>query len=177
MSIAINKKLFNEFGLGTDGRLVNRNSDVIERKSVVETFVSVTVTSAQLLALNATPVEIVPAPGSGKLAIFKRAFLYKPAGTAYAGIASGEDLVFKYTDASGVKVSSVIETTGFLDSASATRRLVGMPGAADGTTAADINPSSNAAIVLHLLSGEITTGTSVLYVNVWYDIIANTLGV
>ncbi len=129
------------------------------------------VTSAQLLALNATAIQVVPAPTvTGDALVFRKAVIYKPAGTAYAGIAAGEDLVFKYTNAAGAQVSSVIETTGFLDQATAQTRYVGMPGSVT-TTAADVNPVANAAIMLHLLTGEITTGTSPLNVRVWYDVI------
>ena len=125
-----------------------------------------TVTSALLLALNATPQTILAAPPSGFTNVFVGAAIYKPAGTAYAGIAGGEDLVIKATNASGQQVSSVIETTGFLDQATAQLRWVGPPGAVT-TTAADVTPIA-AALVLHLLVGEITTGTSDLIVWTYY---------
>ncbi len=64
----------------------------------------VKVTSAQVLALNATPITLVAAPGADYAAIFEGAIIYKPAGTAYAGIAGGEDLSVKYTDGSGLAV-------------------------------------------------------------------------
>jgi hypothetical protein len=129
-----------------------------------------TITTAQLLALNATPQEIVAAPGSGLAIVLSRIALRIAAGTAYAGIAGGEDLVAKYTNGSGAQVSSVIETTGFLDQATAQVRYAHSP-ASSGATAGDVTPVANAAVVLHLLSGEITTGTSDLIVKVWYDII------
>ena len=59
---------------------------------------TVTITSAQLLALFATPQEVIPALGAGKAAVPTMVTMYKPAGTAYAGIAAGEDLVLKYTN-------------------------------------------------------------------------------
>lgn len=126
------------------------------------------ITSAQLLALNATPITVVPAAPAGIAYILTKAAIRKPAGTAYAGIAAGEDLVFKYTNASGAQCSSVIETTGFLDQTTEQIRMVGMPGST-GTTAGDYAPVPAAAIVLHLLSGEITTGNSPLHVRVWID--------
>lgn len=128
------------------------------------------ITSAQLLALNATPITVVAAPGAGLAIIPQRVVIYKPAGTAYAGIAVGEDLVLKYTNGSGAQCSSVIETTGFLDQTTAQTRVAGMPGSVT-TTAGDYAPVANAAVVLHLLVGEITTGTSPLYVRTFYDII------
>lgn len=126
------------------------------------------ITSAQLLALNATPQTIVPAPIAGYANLVNRIAIYKAAGVAYAGIAAGEDLVAKYTDGSGAQVSSVIETTGFLDQATAQTRYAGPPGSTS-TTAADVKPVAAAAIVLHLLSGEITTGNQDLIVWTWYD--------
>lgn len=137
-----------------------------ERRGVA----TVKVTSAQLLALNATPQTIVPALGAGLAACVRRVVLYKPAGTAYAGIAAGEDLVLKYTNGSGAQCSSVIETTGFLDQTTAQTRVATSP-ASTGSTAGDVTPVANAAIVLHLLSGEITTGDSDLYVRVHYDVV------
>ena len=50
--------------------------------------VRVTITSAQLLALNASPITLVSAPGAGKALIFEGLLIQKPAGTAYAGIAA-----------------------------------------------------------------------------------------
>lgn len=52
----------------------------------------VTATSAGLKALNATPKVVVAAPGAGFASLFEGAVLYKPAGTAYDGIATNEIL-------------------------------------------------------------------------------------
>jgi len=155
-------------GLSADDRLVmNRKQG---GQILLGAAPTVTVTSTQLLALNATPQTIVAAPGAGLAIIPSRVAIYKPAGTAYAGIAAGEDLVLKYTNGSGAQCSSVIETTGFLDQATAQTRVAHDPGSMT-TVAGDYAPVANAAVVLHLLSGEITTGDSPLYVRVWYDII------
>lgn len=132
------------------------------------------ITSAQLLALNATPQIIVPAPPAGFAIAPERIAIYKPAGTAYAGIAAGEDLVAKYTNGSGAQCSSVIEATGFLDQATAKTRYAGPPGSVT-TTAGDVTPVAAAAVVLHLLSGEFTTGDSDLYVWVWYSVFPTVL--
>lgn len=135
-----------------------------------------TITSAQVLALFATPREIIPAPGAGLAIIPRRIGVYKAAGTAYAGIAAGEDLVAKYTNAAGAQCSGVVETTGFLDQATAQARWVGPPGST-GSTVADLNPVANAAIVLHLLTAEIITGTSDLIVWSYYDVVPTVLDV
>ena len=131
---------------------------------------TVTITSAQLLALFATPQEVIPALGAGKAAVPTMVTMYKPAGTAYAGIAAGEDLVLKYTNAAGAQCSSVIETTGFLDQTTAQTRVAGFIGST-GATAGDVAPVANAAVVAHLLTAEIITGDSPLYVKVHFNII------
>ena len=157
----------NQLGLNHDGQLVgNVHQGLLgyteEVLYGVLGLAKVTVTSAELLALNATPKTLLAAAPTGFANIFMGAALHKPAGTAYAGIAAGEDLVIKATDGSGQQVSSVIETTGFLDSTAVQSRYVGPPGSTS-TTAADIIMAS-AALVLHLLVGEITTGTGGLVV-------------
>jgi hypothetical protein len=131
----------------------------------------VTITSAQLLALNATLQELVPAPGAGFALIFLGMLIQKPAGTAYAGIAAGEDLSVKYTDTSGAEQGRC-ETTGFLDSTANQIRYVKPYHAASGIS--DITPVANAALVLELLDDEITTGDSDLNCDVLYQIVDTT---
>lgn len=150
------------------GLVIKRGSN---SQDTIGCYKTVTVTSAQVLALFATPVSIIAAPGAGFATVVHRVAIHKPAGTAYAGIAAGEDLVLKYTNASGSQVSGVIETTGFLDSTSALTAVAGMPGST-GSTAGSYLLTANAAVVLHLLVGEITTGDSPLYVRVWYDVLS-----
>lgn len=135
----------------------------------------ITITSAELLALNATPISLIAAPGADKAIWFMGAVLTKAAGTAYAGIAAGEDLAFCYTNAAGLDVG-VCETTGFLDQATAQARVVNpQTGALAGGTVSDFVPVANAALVLALLTGEITTGDSDLKVRVFYRIVPTVL--
>lgn len=120
----------------------------------------ITITTAQLLALNTTPIEIVPAPASGYGIVPISAVLFLDyAGVAYDGIAAGEDLVFRYTDDSGA-IAATVEATGFLDaSADAHRHAVF-------SQLATITPA--AALVLHMSSGNIATGTSPLKLKLNY---------
>lgn len=132
----------------------------------------VTITSAELLALNATPITLVAAPGASKALIFEGAVIHKPAGAAYAGVAAGEDLAIKYTDASGLEVGQA-ETTGFVDQTTAQTRYVRPHNAASAISS--ISPVANAALVAHLLVGEITTGDSDLHLRVFYRIVPTVL--
>lgn len=133
----------------------------------------VTLSSAQILALNATPITLIPAPGADKALIFEGAMIHKPAGTAYGGIAAGEDLAIKYTNAAGLDVGEV-ETTGFLDQATAQTRYI-RPVVQGTAPVSSFTPVANAALVAHLLAGEITTGDSALHLRIFYRIVPTVL--
>jgi hypothetical protein len=125
----------------------------------------VTVPAASVLALNATPYTLVEAPSStdrGDIILeFVGAMFHKPAGTAYAAVGADDDLEIRYTNASGAQVNTLLECTGFVDQTTAqtrsTRPIV-----------TEYTPVANAALVLHMKTGEITTGNSPLYVTVLY---------
>lgn len=144
---------------------------VIAAQSAIQ-FVDVSISSAELLALNATPKQIVAAPGANLALVLESVVAYKAAGTAYAGIAAGEDLSIKYTDASGLEVAE-FETVGFLDQATAQTRYASAFRAASGVSS--ITPVANAALVMQLLVGEITTGNSALKLRVYYRVVPTVL--
>lgn len=132
----------------------------------------VTITSAELLALNAAPKTLIAAPGANKALIFEGAVIHKPAGTAYAGVAVGEDLAIKYTDAAGLECGQA-ETTGFVDQATAQTRYVRPHNAASAISS--LTPVANAALVAHLLVGEVITGDSPLHLRIFYRIVPTVL--
>jgi hypothetical protein len=150
-----------ESGVVGDHILVTLMPCVIANDTGIVTA-NITVSTAELLALNATPKQLVAAPGAGKALILIDAQFNLPYNSAaYAGIAAGEDLEIRYTDGSGALVATV-ETTGFLDAVASAHRHV-YP-----ASAAAIVPADNAALVLDLASAEITTGNSPLKVRVRY---------
>jgi hypothetical protein len=134
----------------------------------LDTYKNVLITAAQVLALNATPRTLVPSPGPGRFLVFKGMHIHKIAGTAFAAIAAGEDLAVKYTDANG-QIVATCETTGFLDSAGAQTRQVHPHTPASGSSS--VTPADAAPLVLHLLSGEITTGTTPLRIQIFYKVV------
>ena len=123
---------------------------------------TVTVSSAELLALNASPKTLIAAPAAGKALILVAAELWLDfATTKYDGIAAGEDLTIRYTDGSGALLAT-IETDPFLAAEADAFRYV------EPTTTAAITPVAEAPLVLHLSTGEIATGDSPLKVRITY---------
>lgn len=129
----------------------------------------VTVSSAEILALNATPKTLVAAPGAGKMLVFHSAVAildYNSA--AYAGVGATEDLVIRYTDGSGAIASTTLETTGLLDATSDQLRT-------HKAIVTDLTPVANSPLVLNLLNGEVTTGNSPMRYKVFYSVISTGL--
>jgi hypothetical protein len=104
----------------------------------------VALTNAQIKALRATPVALVPAPGAGKWNQFLELILFLDYGsnvlteTAY-------NLLVRYGDGSGTAASQVIECTGFIDQA-ADVATIGLPVLDNIVTKAN---GENKALVLH----------------------------
>lgn len=103
-------------------------------------YAEVAITAAEMLALRATPKELVAAPGSGYALEFVSAlFIYD---YAAAFTETADNIAVKYTDGSGTTVSLTLETTGLLD-ATADKVSTIKP------LATDVLVTANAALVLH----------------------------
>lgn len=131
--------------------------------NVEESYVRVTITNAQALALFATPVVLVPASGPGRVLNFIQAVIYYDAGGTVFTTAAGRDLTVKYTNAAGAIVSTSLTTVGFADQATDQIRTLKQ-------IVTDITPVPNAPLVLHQLVANMTLGTGLLYVDVFYSI-------
>ena len=123
----------------------------------------VQLSSAQILALNATPVALVAAPGTGKI-ISVEEILFKMVRTATA-YANGGALEFRYRNASGAKViadiaASVVTTGGAGTEYNIVRGVV-----------TSLTPVANAAIVIDNATAPFITGTGTAVVSVKYRIV------
>jgi len=76
-------------------------------------YAEVSLTSAQVKALRATPATLVAAPGAGKVIEFLGAFLFLDYGSN--GFTETADNLGIYYAGETVGVSTVIEMTGFID--------------------------------------------------------------
>lgn len=127
--------------------------------------VSVNIPAAAVLTLDTTPVVLLPAK-AGAAYLPWALSVYKPAGTAYANIAAGDDLQLESTSAVAY---NTIETTGFLDQASA-------QGAANRFGAGSLTTALLDVGIRIKLLGPIDTGNSPLIVKLMYwEIDASTL--
>lgn len=128
-----------------------------------EIEVDQTLTSAQLLALNGTPIDAIAAPPAGIALVPLSATAFLDFNSvAYDGIATGEDLVPRYTDSSGA-IAATIETTGFLDAAADAHRHI--------TFASQATLTPAAKLVWHMTTGNIATGNSPLKTRVRYRLV------
>lgn len=155
---------------GMEGNIFASGSNTVGVPTGIVTK-EVTITTAQMLALHATPISLVAAPGSGLALVFEGAEMsmdYNSA--AYAGVDANDDLAIRYTNGSGAIVGAV-EATGFIDQTSDQLRTC-YPSSAVGTARAEVTPVANAALVLHMLNGEVTTGNSDLKVRIRYRVVS-----
>jgi hypothetical protein len=137
----------------TDGAGVHSTptlrSPVIPTLGVGESYSgvdTVQIPAAAVATLNATPVEVLAAPGAGLYYTveFVEAFLDHQ-GVDYDAAASGDTLVLKYTDGSGAALTSTIAGDTFGGaSADAYAYAIGVAAI----------PVLNAKVVAHINTGE-----------------------
>lgn len=75
---------------------------------------TVKITSAEVLLLATTQIDLVAAPGAGKVIQFISATLILKYGGTNAFVGDGNNLAIKYTDDSGFAVSETIEMSSFI---------------------------------------------------------------
>lgn len=118
----------------------------------------VTLTAAQINALNATPISIIPAQGAGKVIVVDKVvgFLDYGSATWEAGTAT---LDLKYTNGSGAVAASL--ANAFLESAADAYGI--------GLGTANV-PVANAPIVAHV-GTDAATGDSPIKLKVFYHVV------
>lgn len=154
------------FGIGPKGELIvnSTQGSLVSAQATVNSVVRLTIANALVLALNATPFEMVPAPGVGKTLVCNRVVASKAAGTAFAA-GAGEDLAIIPT---GGAAFCAIDSAGFLDSTADEIRFADRVPLNPETL--DLTALQNLALEATILSGEIITGDSDLIVEVHYQI-------
>lgn len=106
-------------------------------------FAKVTLTNAEIKALQGTPKELIAAPGAGKLIIVHQVYLHLDAGSEVLS-ESADNLVVEYGD--GQDITGAIEMTSFIDQAADTWMSV-LPVAQAASAAASIGINKNVRLL------------------------------
>lgn len=137
----------------------------------LEGYAEVTISSAEILALRATPKTLVAAPGTGLFLEFLSAQLILDYNSV-AYTESTDNMAVRYTNGSGVIVSQAIEATGFIDQTADTITNA-LPKVDAIVTVAG---AANQALVLHNTGdGEYAAGNSTLTAKISYKVHATGL--
>lgn len=129
-----------------------------------------TFTTAQINAMRATPLIIVPAQGANTWIELVSAIIVYDYATAAFTVGGDEDLVIEYAD--GTDVSGTIETTGFLDQGDDELRYVPNVLALNADIEATINQGLR---LLNSGSGETADGGGEVDVRITYRVYATGL--
>lgn len=125
---------------------------------------TVTLADTDILALNATPKQLIAAPGAGASVIVERvAFRFNWATTQYA--AGGACSVF-YSGASTNLMAATLAATFFTAPTGAVTNDVAI-----GPSASALTIPQNTAVVLKAASADFTTGDSTVDVTIWYRVV------
>jgi len=120
----------------------------------------VTLTNAQILALNTTPIALIAAPGAGKYIIIDEVVGFNDFVTgAFVAAAA---LAVRYTDGSGDEVVTAFPEVAFVE---ATADAVAVQHGIDAV------PVVNAAVMLTIATSDPTTGAGTMVFQAKYRIV------
>lgn len=123
----------------------------------------VSLTSTQLLALNATPVALVAATGANTMIVVDRVVLeYNYLTTAYT-VPGGSQFTFTI---GGVAVATQVAAAGLADQT--VNKIIGTAGVLPVTT---VSTLTNAALNITNTVGALTNGLGSMTATVWYTVI------
>ena len=106
-----------------------------------------TIATGDVATLNATPVEMIPAPGAGKyIEVLSVHWFLDFATTAYDAAAAGDTLEAKYTNGSGDAVVDAVAGDAIGAAAADYHTIV--------QAVQELIPVANAAVVAHVNTGE-----------------------
>ena len=135
-------------------------SDQADRTKGISQIKRFTLSSAQILALNSTPVTIIPTFSQSIIIVEAITARLNFNTTAYTG---SNNLEFRYTDASGTKVTADL-TSAFLNSGStAYASVLGVE--------AQFTPVINTPIVVRVPTTNPATGNSTLNLLIKYRLV------
>lgn len=127
-----------------------------------------TLTSAQVKALNGTPIEVVPSPGADKMLVFHGAMLVLKYGSNVFVV--GGDLQIEYDDGGDLAVTGAIDMTNFIiNNKNAVINAIPVADAWD--DAADVTDENLAIVNVGGAIAGNAAADNTIDVHVWYSII------
>jgi hypothetical protein len=142
------------------GQGIAINGPISQNGNVKQT-VTVTLTAAQIIAMGTTPVTLIAAPDAGKCTIVDNVtFKMTTTATAFTG---GGAVEFRYTDASGTKVTADIAAA--VITAAAGTSFTNVRG-----IEASLTGVANAAIVISNATAAFAAGTGTATLTIEYHI-------
>jgi hypothetical protein len=122
-----------------------------------------TIATGDVATMNATPVEVIAAPGAGKFIEIVSVYWFLDFNSAaYDAAAAGDTLGVKYTNGSGAQLVDTVAGNA-IGSAAADYHVIVKP-------VAEVQPVANAAVVAHIDAGEWGTGNSPLKYEILYRV-------
>lgn len=143
------------------GQNINLAGPVSQNGNLKQT-VTVSLTAAQIIAMGTTPVQLIAAPGAGKCIIIDNiSFKMVTTATAFTG---GGAVEFRYTDASGTKVTADVAAAVITGAAGTSFTNVrGIEASLTGT--------ANAAIVIRNATAAFASGTGTATLVIEYHVV------
>jgi hypothetical protein len=131
-------------------------------------YVKVTLTNSQMLALNTTAIQVVPAPPStNQTNVVQAVYATCPAQTTGATIGSATGIALKYTNSSGV-TAVTIPVTGFIDQTTA-QQAYSVPSSSGHL------PAAGAPVVAYMAGANVTGMTGTVSLRIYYQTFPATL--
>ncbi len=137
-----------------------------------------TLSTGEILALNATPIVAIAAPGAGKTIVVDEVQLFLDYNSATYVAGAGEDLVLEYTTGSVAIMTLDSDADLSFLVASADLQTVHKPDFYNSDNAKvifgkDLAGIDNDAVAFTILSGEVATGDSPIKYKITYHIVDN----
>jgi hypothetical protein len=156
----------NAAGNGTVNMLgVNSSDQVVLPSGAPLAETTIQLTAAQLIAMKAAPVAILPAPGVGK-AIIVEQILFEMTTTATA-FTGGGAISFNYHGGATAVHSGTIPATVVTAAPGSSNTMLGQATGANGTTVPE-----NTGVDITNATAAFAAGTGTAKVKVWYQIVS-----
>lgn len=135
-------------------------------------YASGTLTTEQVLALNAAPITLITAPGENKMIVVDEVQLFLDFNSAAYVADAGDDLTLQYATSNTAVWTSDNDSDAFL-TAAADARLFAKVDSYNTTSGAsfDMDDGDNEAIEITIANGEVITGDSPIKYQIKYRII------